>query len=496
MNGSIIRRWLGYVMVLEGALMLLPCIVALCYGEMEGVYFLIVSAGVFVLGTLMSIKKPTSTVFYLKEGCVATALSWIVLSLFGCLPFFISGVIPNFVNALFETVSGFTTTGASILNDVEVLPKCMLFWRSFTHWIGGMGILVFIMAILPLSGSSGSNINLLRAESPGPSVGKLMPKMRQTAKALYIIYLIITVVEIVLLLCGGMPVFDALTTAFGTAGTGGFGIKNTSIAGYSTYIQWVVTIFMIMFGINFNAFYLISFGHIKKAFMMEEIRAYILIILSAIGLIMIDTVHIYSTVGQALTHTSFQVASIITTTGFSTANFDEWSSLSKTILVILMFIGACAGSTGGGIKVSRFIIVVKSYFRELNSYIHPKSVKRIKMDGKPVDKDVVRSTNVYLATFIMVFVTSLIIISFEGYDLTTNFTAIAATINNIGPGLNLVSPTGNFEHFSMLSKLVLIFDMLAGRLELFPLLVLISPRLWIENVKQENSRRRIKKAKK
>lgn len=488
MNSSIIRRWLGYVLVLEGALMLLPCVVALCYQESQGVYFLATAACAFIVGALMAIKKPNSTVFYLKEGCVATALSWIVLSLFGCLPFFVSGAIPSFVDALFETVSGFTTTGASILDDVESLPRCMLFWRSFTHWIGGMGILVFIMAILPLSGSSGSNINLLRAESPGPSVGKLMPKMRQTAKALYIIYLILTVIEIVFLLCGGMPIFDALTTAFGTAGTGGFGIKNSSIGGYSTYIQWVVTIFMVMFGINFNAYYLISFRQFKRAFLMEEIRAYFIIILGAIGLILFDTIHIYNTFGQAFTHTSFQVASIITTTGFSTANFDEWSSLSKTIIVMLMFVGACAGSTGGGIKVSRFIISVKSFFKEINSYIHPKSVKKIKLDGKTVEDDVVRSTNIYFATFIMVFVVSLIVISTQGFDLVTNFTAIAATINNIGPGLELVGPTGNFADFNVVSKLVLIFDMLAGRLELFPLLVLFSPKLWTEHSRKTVTR--------
>lgn len=488
MNNSIVRRWLGYVLVLEGALMLLPCIVALVYGESDGVYFLIVAAGAFIFGSLMALKKPSSTVFYLKEGCVATALSWITLSFFGCLPFVFSGAIPSFIDALFETVSGFTTTGASILNDIESLPRCMLFWRSFTHWIGGMGILVFIMAILPLSGSSGSNINLLRAESPGPSVGKLMPKMRQTAKALYIIYLVITVVEIVFLLCGGMPVFDALTTAFGTAGTGGFGIKGDSITSYSSYLQWVVTIFMVMFGINFNAFYLILLRQIKKSVLMEEIRAYFLIILAAIGIILFDTVRIYGAFSTALRHTSFQVASIITTTGFSTADFNQWSQLSKTVLVMLMFIGACAGSTGGGIKVSRFIIVFKSVFKELNSYIHPKSVKKIKMDGKPVEHEVVRSTNAYFVTFIMVFAVSLLIISAEDYDIITNFTAVAATINNIGPGLNMVGPTGNFAEFSILSKLVLIFDMLAGRLELFPLLVLFSPRLWKENYQQSVAR--------
>lgn len=487
MNGSIIRRILGYVLVLEGVLMLLPCIVALCYKESQGIYFLIVAGIVVLIGLPLAIKKPKSQVFYLKEGCVATALSWIVLSIFGAIPFVLTKEIPNYIDALFETISGFTTTGASILTDVEALSHTSLFWRSFTHWIGGMGVLVFLLAIIQMAG--GSNINLMKAESPGPSVGKLVPKMRQTAIILYSIYFVLTTLEVVFLLIGKMPVFDALTTAFGTAGTGGFGIKNSSIGEYSTYIQWVVTVFMLMFGINFNFYYFILLRQFGKAFKMEEVRAYLLIVIASIGIIFADIIHIYGTFAEALSKSAFQVASIITTTGFSTADFDTWSSSSKTILVILMFIGACAGSTGGGIKVSRFVVVLKTITKEIYSYLHPKSVKKIRLDGKPVDHQVLRATNVYFITFIVIFVVSLFVISFENYDMTTNFTAIAATINNIGPGLELVGPTQNFSQFSALSKLVLMFDMLAGRLELFPLLLLVTPKLWTDAIKGKTYKR-------
>lgn len=487
MNGSIIRRILGYVLVLEGVLMLLPCVVALCYKESQGIYFLIVAGIVVLIGLPLAIKKPKSQVFYLKEGCVATALSWIVLSIFGAIPFVLTKEIPNYIDALFETISGFTTTGASILTDVEALSHTSLFWRSFTHWIGGMGVLVFLLAIIQMAG--GSNINLMKAESPGPSVGKLVPKMRQTAIILYSIYFVLTTFEVVFLLIGKMPVFDALTTAFGTAGTGGFGIKNSSIGEYSTYIQWVVTVFMLMFGINFNFYYFILLRQFGKAFKMEEVRAYLLIVIASIGIIFADIIHIYGTFAEALSKSAFQVASIITTTGFSTADFDTWSSSSKTILVILMFIGACAGSTGGGIKVSRFVVVLKTITKEIYSYLHPKSVKKIRLDGKPVDHQVLRATNVYFITFIVIFVVSLFVISFENYDMTTNFTAIAATINNIGPGLELVGPTQNFSQFSVLSKLVLMFDMLAGRLELFPLLLLVTPKLWTDAIKGKTYKR-------
>lgn len=476
MNSSIILYILGYVLKIESFLMLLPCVVAIIYREKFGLYYLGVAALCALLGLAMTHRKPQNTVFYLKEGCVITALSWIFLSLFGCLPFVLSGDIPSFTDALFETISGFTTTGASILSDVESLSHCSLFWRSFTHWIGGMGVLVFLLAIVPMSG--GSHINLMRAESPGPSVGKLVPKVKYTARILYGIYLALTVLEIIFLLAGGMPVFDALTTSFGTAGTGGFGIKNDSLMSYSNYLQWVVTIFMILFGVNFNAYYYILFRNFKKAFSMEEVRCYFLIIIAAIGIIFMDIIDRSASAFDALTKVAFQVGSIITTTGFSTADFNLWPQTSKTILVLLMFIGACAGSTGGGIKVSRFVVLFKTIIKELNSYIHPKSIKKIKIDGKPVEHDVVRAINVYFIAFMIIFSISVFAISFEGKDLVTNFTAVVATINNIGPGLELVGPTQNFGGFTVFSKYVLMFDMLAGRLELFPLLILFHPIVW------------------
>ena len=476
MNSSIIRFILGYILKTEAALLLLPCLVALIYAEPEGLWYLPVAASCFLLGALMTRRKPKDSVFYLKEGCIATSLSWIFLSFFGCLPFCLTGEIPSFTDALFETVSGFTTTGASILSDVEALSHCSLFWRSFTHWIGGMGVLVFLLAIVPLSG--GSNINLMRAESPGPSVGKLVPKVRYTARILYLIYLGMTVIEIILLLLGKMPLFDAVCISFGTAGTGGFGIKNDSIASCSPYLQWVVTIFMISFGINFNAYYLIIFDKIKKALKMEEIRYYLLIIIASVGIIFLSILDTCSSAFEALTHSAFQVASIITTTGFSTTDFNQWTSTCKVILVLLMFVGACAGSTGGGIKVSRFVILFKTVKKEFTSYIHPKSIKKIQMDGKPVDHEIIRTVNVYIITFMVLFVLSVFLISFDNTDIITGFTAVAATINNIGPGLELVGPVENFGFFSPFAKYVLIFDMLAGRLELFPLLLLFHPSIW------------------
>ena len=487
MNTSIIRYVLGQVLRLEGLFMFLPCVVALIYGELSGLAFLGTALLSIMLGTLMTYQKPTSHTFYLKEGCITTALSWILLSVFGALPFCISGEIPFFTDALFETVSGFTTTGASILSDVEALSHCSLFWRSFTHWIGGMGVLVFLLAIVPLSG--GSNINLMRAESPGPSVGKLVPKMKLTARILYAIYFVMTLTMVLLLLTGGMPLFEALCTAFGTAGTGGFGVLNSSIASYSPYIQWVVTIFMILFGVNFNAYYFILFRQFSKAFAMEEVRYYFLIILSAIAIIFIDIFDMFSGAFEALTHAAFQVGSIITTTGFSTLDFNLWPQTSKTILILLMFIGACAGSTGGGIKVSRFVVLLKTVGKELHSYMHPRSIKKIQLDGKPVEHDVVRSINVYCITFVIVFCASVLLISFEGKDFVTNFTAVAATINNIGPGLELVGPTANFGFFSNFSKYVLIFDMLEGRLEIFPLLLLFHPTIWRDYLRQKRKQK-------
>ncbi len=487
MNLSMIRRILGYVIVLEGAFMLLPCIVALLYGEKQGLAYIIVSACSLVIGAFVVLKKPKSNVFYLKEGCVATALSWIVLSIIGCLPFYLTGEIPSITDALFETISGFTTTGASILRDVEALSHTSLFWRSFTHWIGGMGVIVFLMAVIQMSG--GSNINLMKAESPGPSVGKLVPKMRQTARLLYIIYFVLTLMEILLLVCGDMNLFEAVTTSFGTAGTGGFGIKNDSLGGFSEYSQWVVAVFMLLFGVNFNAYYLIVLGKFKNAFKMEEVRAYLIIILTAVTVIFFNILDLCKNAGDALLKSAFQVSSIITTTGFSTTDFDLWPTFSKTILVMLMFIGACAGSTGGGIKVSRFLVVIKSVFKEINSFLHPKSVKRITIDKRPVEHEVIRATNVFFIAFILVCSVSVLLVSLENIDMVSAFTAVAATINNIGPGLELVGPTKNFGDFSVLSKFVFMFDMLAGRLELFPLIILFSPKLWYEGISEKTHRK-------
>ena len=476
MNGSIIRYILGQVLKIEGVLMALPCMTALVYGEKQGYAYLIVACVCLGLGLAMSWKKPSDTVFYLKEGCVATALSWIVLSIFGAIPLVLTGEIPSFTDAVFETVSGFTTTGSSILLDVEALCHTSLLWRSFTHWVGGMGVLVFLLAIVPMNG--GSHMNLMKAESPGPSVGKLVPKVKSTAQILYLIYFAMTVIQIILLLLGGMPVFDALCTAFGTAGTGGFGIKGDSIAGYSTYIQWVTTIFMILFGVNFNAYYFLVFGKIRKAFGMEEVRWYFIVIAIATAFITFNILPMYGSAFESLTHAAFQVGTIITTTGFATTDFNLWPGASRSILVMLMFLGACAGSTGGGFKVSRVVILVKTLGKEIHSYLHPKSVRRIKFEGAPVEHEVLRSINVYLVTYIILFVVSVFLVSLENYDLVTTFTSVTATFNNIGPGLELVGPVGNFAFFNDFTKWVLIFDMLAGRLELFPMLMLFHPTLW------------------
>ncbi len=476
MNFSIIRYILGWILKIEGAFMLLPCLTALIYKEKQGFIYLGVAAVCVLLGQLMSFRKPKSNVFYLKEGCVATSLSWIFMSIFGCLPFVFTGEIPSFTDALFETISGFTTTGASILSEVEYLSHCSTLWRCFTHWIGGMGVLVFLLAIIPMSG--GSHINLMRAESPGPSVGKIVPKIKHTARILYLIYIALTVLQFIFLLFGKMPVFDALNTAFATAGTGGFGIKNDSFTSFSPYLQWVTAIFMLLFGINFNVYYLILLGKFKKAFFNEEVRWFFIMVLAAIGLITLNIYELSGNLFKALTDATFQVASLVSSTGFASANFDAWPSICRTVLVLIMFVGACAGSTGGGLKVSRFIIMVKSVLKECYSYIHPKSIRKIHLDGKEVEDETVRSVAVYVLTFLLIYAISMIAISFDCESFTTNFTAIIACINNIGPGLDAVGPTCNFGFFSNFSKYVLMFDMIAGRLELFPLLILFHPGTW------------------
>ncbi|MBO4651288.1 MAG: TrkH family potassium uptake protein [Clostridiales bacterium] len=476
MNAMMVFYILGHVLRIEGVFMLLPALTGLIYQESNGLYFLYMALFLFFIGFLLSFKRPENTTIYLKEGCVITALSWIAMSYFGALPFYFTGEIPSLLDAIFETVSGFTTTGASILPDPEALCHATQFWRCFTHWIGGMGVLVFLLAIIPMSG--GSNINIMRAESPGPSVGKLVPKMRQTAGLLYLIYFFLTALEVLFLVIGKMPLFDSICTSFATAGTGGFGVYRDSMASQTAYLQWVVTIFMILFGVNFNFYFFLLYRHFKKAFTMSEIRAYLAIIVASVTIITVNTINIFGNVLTGVRHSAFQVASIMTTTGFASHDFDMWPEPSKVILVILMFIGACAGSTGGGIKVSRFIILHKSIRKEMKSYLHPKSVSKLTMDGSPIEHDVVRSVNVYFISFMILFTASVFFVSFDNKGLITSFSAVAATINNIGPGLHLVGPTQNYAGFSDFAKIVLSFDMLAGRLELFPLLMLFNPKLY------------------
>ena len=477
MNLPMVVYLIGRLLTAEGLMLVIPAIVSAIYGEQKEMrIFLAVAVLTIFIGIVLSVRKPKNKVFYQREGFVITALGWIFISLMGCLPFVFSGAIPNFVDALFETVSGFTTTGASILSDVEALPKGILFWRSFTHWVGGMGVLVFLLIITPMSG--GSHVNLMKAESPGPQVEKLVPKVQITAAILYGIYLAMTIIEVSLLLAGGMPLFDALTVSFGTAGTGGFGIKNDSIGGYSTYLQAVVTVFMILFGINFNFYFFLLLRKFSRAFAMEEVRGYLAIIIASILVITVNISNMFDSVLEAFHHAAFQVGSIITTTGFATTDFDLWPAASKVILVMLMFVGACAGSTGGGIKVSRWIILVRNIRKEFRHILHPQSVQVTMMDGKQVPHEVVRSINVFTIAYFMVFAISVLLISFDNQPLVTNFTAVAATLNNIGPGLELVGPTQNYSLFSCWSKIILIIDMLAGRLELFPVLLLFYPRTW------------------
>ena len=476
MNYSMIFFILGWIFNIEAAFMVLPGITAIIYQEKNGLAFLATMVLCLVIGIPLTRKKPDNKVFHAKEGAVTVALSWIVLSMAGAFPFVISGSIPHPVDAMFETVSGFTTTGASILSDVEALSHCMLLWRSFTHWIGGMGVLVFILCLLPLTG--GYHMNLMKAESPGPSVSKLVPKVQTTATILYTIYLMLTVAQVIFLLIGRMPFFDAICLTFGTAGTGGFGVRNDSIASYSTYNQVVITVFMILFGVNFNVYYLLLTKKVMQAARSEEVRYYLGIIAAAIIAIAINTRGMFTSFGRAFQQAAFQVGSIITTTGYATTDFNVWPVFSKTILVMLMFVGACAGSTGGGIKVSRLMILCKSARKELQLYLHPNAVKKIKMDDKPIPHEVVRATNMFLFVYILIFSISLLIVSLDNFDLVSNFTAITATLNNIGPGLGAVGPTGNFGCYSYVSKIVMIFDMLAGRLEVFPLLLLFKRDTW------------------
>ena len=480
MNKKMIGKLVGVLFFLEALFMLPAIAVCFVYGEtgapLRG-FLWTVALLLALSGALYGVCAKATREFYAKEGFIIVALGWILLSAMGALPFYISGEIPHYVDAFFETVSGFTTTGASVLTDVEAMSHGLLYWRSFTHWLGGMGMLVFLLAVVPTGKGAGYSIHLLRAESPGPSVGKMVPRMRQTASLLYKIYIVLTVLCVLFLLAGGMPLFDSLCTAFGTAGTGGFGFKNDSFTSFSPYIQWVVTIFMILFGVNFNAYFLLLLRKFNRA-ISEEVRGYFAIILVAIGIITANIYSLYNSFGEAVRQAAFQVGSIITTTGFSSCDFDLWPTLSKEILVVLMFIGACAGSTGGGIKVSRLLILGKTLGKELKQALHPQVVAPVRMDGKLLNHETIRTTNVFIAAYIFIFAASFFLISLNGFDMVTNFTAVAATLNNIGPGLEMAGPMQNFGCFADPAKLVLIFDMLAGRLEIFPMLVLFMPDTW------------------
>ncbi len=481
MNYKMMGRFTAQMLLIEGIFLIPALLISLFLGESAAAYGFAVTLGLIALvgGPMYFFCRDAKSAFYATDGMVCVAVSWLVLSLVGAIPFYVSEAIPSYIDALFETVSGFTTTGASILPEVEHMAKGLMYWRSFTHWVGGMGVLVFLLAIAPSKGNEqGFTMHLLRAESPGPSVGKLVPKMRKTAAILYFLYIILTVLDILFLIVGGMPVFDAVCTSFGTAGTGGFGIKNDSIASYSPYLQNVTTVFMLLFGVNFSCYYLLTQRQIKNVLKDEELRLYVLIVLGSIGLIVWNLGDFYPTLEETVRHAAFQVSSIITTTGFATTDFDLWPSFSKTILLCLMVIGACAGSTGGGLKVARVLLLFKSLKRNIAQMLHPRKVQVIRNNGSVVSERIVANTNAYLCAYVVLMFGSFVLISLDGYSVGTNFSAVLSCLNNIGPGMELVGPTCNFSIFSAFSKLVLILDMLLGRLEIFPILVLFSLQTW------------------
>ena len=478
MNYQMIGFVIGRILLTEAALLMLPMAVALVYGE-AAAPFLLPALLLALIGLVLGRRQPRRSNLYARDGFAVVALAWVLMSAFGALPFVLSGDIPNFVDAFFETVSGFTTTGASILTDVEAMSHGLLFWRSFTHWVGGMGVLVFVMAILPMTAGDGHSMHLMRAEVPGPSVGKLVSRMGDTAKILYGIYLAMTLVEIVLLLLGRMPLYDACIHAFGTAGTGGFSCRNLSVGAYdSAYFDVVISVFMLLFGINFNLYYFLLIRRFRDVFHSEELRAYLLIVVTAVLAIAADIVHIYGSVFRSLRYALFQVASIITTTGYATADFNTWPVFSQAILVILMFIGACAGSTGGGIKVARVVILCKTSLADMRKMLHPNAVTTVRFEGKPLSERNIRGVHLFLTVYILIFTVSVLLLSLERFDLITTFTAVASCMNNIGPGLEMVGPMGNFSAFSPAAKLLLAFDMLVGRLEIFPMLLLFAPSIW------------------
>ena len=481
MNVKSISRTVGLILLITGIFQLFPLLIAVIDHEPRNILAYIESLCLILLvgSALLLFSRGGNRMFSAQEGFAATGLSWIFMSAFGALPFFLSGQIPSYVDAFFEMVSGFTTTGASILTDVEALSRCNLFWRSFSHWLGGMGVLVFLLAVVPgARKNGGTGIYLMRAESPGPSVDKLTPHLRQTAMILYGIYILLTALCIVCLLLGGMPVFDSFCIAFGTAGTGGFAIKNSSMGGYSCFLQTVVTVFMFLFGVNFSLYYMLLLRKFKAVFKNEELRLYFGIAAGSIVLIAINISRMYNTVYEAVHHAAFQVVSIMTTTGYGTVDFEQWPAFSKAILLSLMFIGASAGSTGGGLKVSRVLLLMKSIRRTIRKALHPRRVQPVYMDGRAVSEEVCDNVNAYLAIYCVILVLSFAIISVDGFSIGTNFSAVASCFNNIGPGFELVGATQNFSIYSDLSKIILSLDMLLGRLEIFPLLLLLSPDTW------------------
>ena len=478
MNKRSIIYILGWVLIVEAVAMQIGTITSLIYGEKEAWYFVLTGVVSAILGVLaVKVKKPKNMVLYQKAGFAATALSWILLSLAGCMPFWLSGEIPHFIDAFYETVSGFTTTGSTILNDVEALSKGMLMWRSFLHWLGGMGVIVFLLAIIPKLGGQ-QNIFLMKAESPGPIIGKAVPRMRNYATMLYGIYIILTALEFILLLFGGLNAFEAINTSFSTAGTGGFGIYNSNAAAFdSYYVQMVIAVFMLLFGVNFSVYLCLIARKFKQSLKFEELWIYLGIVAASTAIIAFNISSIYKPY-DAFHQSFFYVTSIISTTGFGLTDVNKWPELSKTVIIILTFIGASAGSTGGGFKISRIILLFKEVRKEFSLLVHPRNVKLVKMDGKTVNHDIMRTTSMYLVLYIGVFAISFLLVSIDNMDFTTSFTAVAANLNNTGPGLGAVGPVGNYADFSILSKIVFIFDMLAGRLEIYPLLLLFAPSAW------------------
>ena len=491
MNKRSIIYILGWVLIVDAVAMQIGTITSLIYGEKEAWYFVLTGVVSAILGVLaIKVKKPKNMVLYQKAGFASTALSWILLSLVGCMPFWLSGEIPSFIDAFYETVSGITTTGATILNDVEALSKGMLMWRSFLHWLGGMGVIVFLLAIIPKLGGQQS-IFLMKAESPGPIIGKAVPRMRNYATMLYGIYITLTALEFILLLFGGLNVFEAINTSFSTAGTGGFGIYNSNAAAFdSYYVQTVIAVFMLLFGINFSVYLCLIARKFKQSLKFEELWIYLGIVAVSTAIIAFNISSIYKPY-DAFHQSFFYVSSIISTTGFGLTDVNKWPELSKTVIIILTFIGASAGSTGGGFKISRIILLFKEVRKEFSLLVHPRNVKLVKMDGKAVNHDIMRTTSMYLVLYIGVFAISFLLVSIDNMDFTTSFTAVAANLNNTGPGLGAVGPVGNYADFSILSKIVFIFDMLAGRLEIYPLLLLFAPSAWKKSLYLTTSQQKI-----